>query len=197
MLILPLTGAIFVLLMGAFMSRSAPPSPAGIAVIWAAVYTFVAVYWVLLWRDLVRWTPARKRNTGLAAPLALLAGFLIGSVLVHVLRAPTVGAMLVGGGVVPIVWVLTTVLVWRETPRERMERITAAGTDSVCCPVCGYNMTGLHESRCPECGSRFTLDQLLAGQPHHDTKTLPREPPAPIRPADERPPTQPVSGERE
>lgn len=83
--------------------------------------------------------------------------------------------MLVGGGVVPIAWVLATVLIWRETPAERMERISAAGGDAVCCPICGYNMTGLHESRCPECGSKFTLDQLLAGQPAREQVTLPKE----------------------
>jgi hypothetical protein len=197
MLILPLTGAVFVLALGAFVGRSGPPAPAAIAIIWAVVYTFVATYWVLLWRDLVRWNRARKLNTVLAGPLALLAGVVAGSVLLGISHAPTAAGMFVGGGVVPIVWVLTTVLVWRETPQERMERITAAGTDSICCPVCGYNMTGLRESRCPECGSRFTLDQLLAGQPNRDTKTLPCDQPAPIPPADERIPTGAVRRERE
>ena len=56
-----------------------------------------------------------------------------------------------------------------------IERIKAAGTDSICCPVCGYNMTGLHESRCPECGSQFTLDQLLAAQPDRDKAALHEE----------------------
>lgn len=28
------------------------------------------------------------------------------------------------------------------------------------CPACGYNMRGLTEARCPECGAEFTLDQL-------------------------------------
>jgi predicted Zn-ribbon and HTH transcriptional regulator len=30
------------------------------------------------------------------------------------------------------------------------------------CPNCGYNLTGLREARCPECGSQFTLDELFA-----------------------------------
>ena len=30
---------------------------------------------------------------------------------------------------------------------------------------CAYDMTGLKGTRCPECGSEFTLDELLASQP--------------------------------
>ena len=36
------------------------------------------------------------------------------------------------------------------------------GIDAIACPTCGYNLTGLREARCPECGSQFTLDQLYA-----------------------------------
>ncbi len=32
------------------------------------------------------------------------------------------------------------------------------------CPSCGYSMNGLHECTCPECGGRFTIDQLLSAQ---------------------------------
>jgi hypothetical protein len=38
--------------------------------------------------------------------------------------------------------------------------------DIVRCPVCDYSMAGLREAKCPECGSEFTLDQLVAGQEH-------------------------------
>jgi rubrerythrin len=36
---------------------------------------------------------------------------------------------------------------------------------NVSCPSCGYNLTGLNEARCPECGAKFTLDELFAAQP--------------------------------
>ena len=72
--------------------------------------------------------------------------------------------ILLGGGVVPIVWVLGTVIVWRETPDERIARLAAIGA-TVVCPLCGYNMAGLKTAVCPECGSAFTLDQLVAAQP--------------------------------
>jgi len=30
------------------------------------------------------------------------------------------------------------------------------------CPECGYNLTGLSEHRCPECGAGFNIEKLLA-----------------------------------
>ena len=69
--------------------------------------------------------------------------------------------------------VTATVLIWREKPHERIERLALTGREAVCCPVCGYNLTGLTEARCPECGARFTLDQLIATQPQRDRATLP------------------------
>jgi hypothetical protein len=65
----------------------------------------------------------------------------------------------------PLLWLIATVLIWRETPAERGRRLHAAGRSGVSCPTCGYNLTGLSESRCPECGTRFTLDELMAAQP--------------------------------
>jgi len=61
-------------------------------------------------------------------------------------------------------WLASTVLLWKETAAERMERLRQASGDVVLCPKCGYNLTGLHEALCPECGSRFTLNQLYAAQ---------------------------------
>jgi hypothetical protein len=175
MLILPLSGTVFVLFVAAFAARGGPPHPLALVGMWAGVYGFIGAYWVLLWRGLVRWTRQRVLYTVLAAPLALLLGTLTGLAFVGGVGMPAEPGMLVGGGVPPIAWVLATVLIWRETPQERIARLTAAGTENISCPVCGYNMTGLHESRCPECGAQFTLDELLQAQPHRDHGALPSE----------------------
>ena len=29
-----------------------------------------------------------------------------------------------------------------------------------CCPACGYELTGLSEMRCPECGRTFTFEEV-------------------------------------
>ena len=61
---------------------------------------------------------------------------------------------------------LGTLLIWRETPVERAERLRQlpgmAQASTPHCPRCGHNMTGLTQARCPECGSQYTLDALIA-----------------------------------
>jgi hypothetical protein len=132
------------------------------------VHLFIAVYWILLWRGVVRWDRRRVLWTAAGTLTALLGGVSF-ALLCGALnpRLPAPLAALAGGGVVPIAWVLITVLLWRETPRERFERLARLGPEkSVSCPICGYSLAGLREARCPECGTRFTLDQLLDTQPH-------------------------------
>lgn len=172
MLILPLSGALFVLLMAVITSQGGPPEVYPLAIVWVIVYVFIAVYWVLLWCNLVCWTRDRTRRTIVSGLLALLLGYLIAVVVRFAFGGPVFVSALFGGGLPPIAWVLATVLIWRETAEERMARITAAGTDTVLCPNCGYNMTGLREARCPECGSVFTIDQLVSGQPQRDASVL-------------------------
>jgi DNA-directed RNA polymerase subunit RPC12/RpoP len=63
----------------------------------------------------------------------------------------------------PLLWLVATVLIWKETATERAERFGGAGGRAVACPRCGYNLTGLSSTQCPECGAQFTLDELAAG----------------------------------
>lgn len=70
----------------------------------------------------------------------------------------------VGSVTAPLLWLVATVVIWRETTTERAQRLRGAARGGVACPTCGYNLTGLTTTRCPECGTQFTLDELLAQQ---------------------------------
>jgi hypothetical protein len=173
MLILPVTGAVFLLTFIAVVARSGgqgPPTVWAVGTLWMIVYAFVATYWILLWRSTVKWTAPRVRNTALAGLAALAGGAALALAAITMNRQiPPGAAVLLAGGTVPITWVLGTVLLWRETATERLARMSKlVSAPTVLCPFCGYNLSGLREARCPECGASFTLDELAASQPQRN-----------------------------
>jgi len=167
MLILPVTCVVFIIL---FVVVARPlagqPSPLKLLLMWAILYAFVGLYWTLLWGGTVLWTRRRVLHTLGGTALALASGVAMGVTCMMLNeQIPPPLLVIFGGAIVPIIWVTMTVIVWRETPAERTLRLAAAGADSIVCPICGYQMTGLREARCPECGALFTLEQLVAAQP--------------------------------
>lgn len=151
-----------------------------VSVDWLAQYAAVVavvimtyVYWTAIWFGAVRWTARRRKLTVLAVLCSLLTG--IGFVILYVgvnntysmgqvswdtpnifreCQAPAIAA-----------WLLGTTLVWRETAGERRQRMHPASQrliGAVHCPNCTYNMTGLFVTRCPECGTQYTIETLLA-----------------------------------
>jgi predicted RNA-binding Zn-ribbon protein involved in translation (DUF1610 family) len=126
---------------------------------------FVGVYWMLLWVRMVKWTGWRIGATlGLTFGAGLF-GVVAGAIAMVALEARDHSfGIFVGTMAAPLVWLAGTVLLWRETSRERRDRL-ASSRDAVVCPTCGYNLTGLTSTRCPECGAMLTLDALLRGQP--------------------------------
>lgn len=169
MLLLPCTGAVFLLLMFLTVVQGAgpgPPSVARLLLMWFLLYGFVGAYWVVLWRDMVPWNFRRVALTAVATVLSLAGGAAVALGLLALNRqVPPPIATLIGGGTVPITWVLSTVLLWRETAAERLTRLTAHGMPAIACPLCGYNLAGLTEARCPECGASFTLEQVVLARP--------------------------------
>ena len=129
-------------------------------------WAFIALYWWMLWRKSVQWTDARLVATGLCfVGAAVMAGVL--GVMIYNLEDEL--GYFVGTVTAPLLWQVGTVLVWRESAAERAARSSGIGGASpIVCPTCGYNLTGLTASQCPECGTRFTLDQLMASQPKHE-----------------------------
>lgn len=120
----------------------------------------LAVGWLLVWRREVRWTPLRRLLTLLSLLPTILFALAVFAVL-YVINSWMHGiGIIIAGMAWALTWIACTALVWRETKSERIQRLRHLGIDAVACPTCGYNLTGLREARCPECGSQFTLDQL-------------------------------------
>ena len=167
MLILPCTGAVFLLLMLTLIAPvGGPPAVGRLLLMWSLLYAFVGAYWLVLWHDMVPWNARRVALTVIATVVCVAIGAVVAMVCLAVNRqVPPPIAVLLGGGTVPITWVLSTVLIWRETPAERLGRLTAHGQPALACPLCGYNLAGLTEARCPECGASFTLEQIVLARP--------------------------------
>ena len=144
---------------------------ARLLLMWFILYAFVGAYWVMLWRDMVPWNRRRVARTALATAASLAGGVAVALACLAVKRqVPLPIAVMIGGGTVPITWVLSTVLIWRETAAERLARLTAHGMPALACPLCGYDLAGLTEARCPECGSSFTLEQIVLARPRATTQ---------------------------
>ena len=120
--------------------------------------------WILVWRPEVQWTPVRRFLTAISW---IIASIPPGMVVVVMLIVETGLSELSAVFAVMIwapFWIGLTALFWRETKTERGRRLKMQGINGLVCPTCGDNLMGLRESKCPECGSRFTLDQLYAAQ---------------------------------
>ncbi len=125
---------------------------------------FMIAYWCLIWRRTIAWTPQRVGRTFAALGGAAAAGGVIGAPLLWLYPGEQWVAAFLGIACGSVVWIIMTIFVWRETTDERAQRLRGA-RDAVVCPSCGYNLTGLAATRCPECGKQYTIDELLAEQP--------------------------------
>ncbi len=117
--------------------------------------------WIWVWKEDVRWVEDRKRKTKVMTICTLIASVVFGGAVIGVSNE-TEGGMAFGGIFYLFVWTVGSVLIWRESPTERVARMENLGVDGVSCPACGYNMTGLKTATCPECGKVYTVDQIVA-----------------------------------
>ncbi|NLF31561.1 MAG: hypothetical protein GX591_11830 [Planctomycetes bacterium] len=128
---------------------------------------FVYLYWLAVWRSTVRWTRSRAIRTLLAAAGTCGAGALVVLAMSSDDMGGFVGATTLGAFIAGLGWVVATTVLWRETTVEKAQRLrTAVGggggyVGPLLCPMCGYDMRGLLQARCPECGAEYTLDALL------------------------------------
>lgn len=55
----------------------------------------------------------------------------------------------------------------------------ALGDEEIYCPLCNYNLTGVHSGRCPECGSDFHREALFTAQRANQITLIPWDDPEP------------------
>jgi len=132
------------------------------AITCVVTWVFVAGYWIALWKSVVRWSAERLSFTVFATIGSAVGGLFVALLVNSIERG---FGDIIGAIVAPLSWLIATTLLWRETPAERAERVRAVQKSAVVCPSCGYNLTGLKGTRCPECGTEYSLDEILAGQP--------------------------------
>ena len=161
-MLVPLAAVVYMAVLFCFLRSN---EDAAFLMATACTAAFVAFYWLMLWRKSVQWTSWRTGLTMLGSLGCIVAGVVAGLAVMAVseIRDDSFGIFM-GGLVAVFLWLPATVLVWRERPAERAERIRQSASDVLFCPRCGYNMTGLHMARCPECGAQFTLNELFSAQ---------------------------------
>jgi hypothetical protein len=126
-------------------------------------WVFIVIYWFAVWRRVVQPATLTRIAQMLAAVLFAIAGAVAAGWLVDSITNNSVIVALIASAAAPLLWLTAVVFFWRESPAERDVRLRNANA-AIFCPVCGYNLTGLNATRCPECGRQFTIDELLAKQ---------------------------------
>jgi hypothetical protein len=146
------------------LDRSMSFSSRGLALVTnTAAALFIMIGWLLIWRSIVHWTSRRVLTTLLSVAASGVIAVAAGSIVSRAFD-DEVGIFAAAMGC-PILWCGATAFFWRETTAERAVRLTRQAGPELVCPACGYNLAGLHEARCPECGGEYTLDVLYAAQP--------------------------------
>jgi hypothetical protein len=116
-----------------------------------------------VWRRAVQPASLTRIAHMLAAVLIGVMGGMAGGWLANALTGSEMAGSIIGSICAPLLWLTAIIFFWRESPAEREARLRSAST-TILCPVCGYNLTGLNTTRCPECGRQFTIDELLEKQ---------------------------------
>ena len=175
-MLLPLAVVLFIGMTVVMSQMTRGPGPWVLLFIWIIEFLFISIYWYVLWKPVVNWTPSRRRGTIAVIILSLVAGLVFGAfILVSI--GELEGAIGIGGIAPPLTFLLGTLAVWKETEEERSGRLQLLEGRPIECPGCGHDMRGLNSTTCPECGLTMNLQELLYSQTGFDSHSIePHEP---------------------
>jgi hypothetical protein len=116
-----------------------------------------------LWRGVVAWTPRRRASTVRTAVYAALLAAAQAVGWFVLFADPERSSAIADAGIVftTLLVMIVWVIVWIETPAERTKRLGVHGIAKALCPNCRYDMSGLTNLRCPECGLEYSLAGLI------------------------------------
>lgn len=171
--LIPLLPAVFFILMLAFDDLlSLPEKQAAFLSYITCAIIAVGVWW-MIWRRAVVWTPRRQGWTVALTLLMLITPF---SQFIPEFDIQLIDVTIDLSPVFALAaWFAGTGLVWQTRSEEMRIASRRAATQSntddpdsddddlVCVPCgqCDYDLRGLREARCPECGWTTTLDSLV------------------------------------
>ena len=127
----------------------------------AIMIPLFVVVWIGIWRGHVVWVSRRKSLTAISVLWSAVVATIAGVCIVRAYPYDKDAAIVLGTACWALVWIVSTALIWRETAAERIARLSLNLSDVVVCLKCRYNMSGLREARCPECGEQYTLNELV------------------------------------
>lgn len=64
------------------------------------------------------------------------------------------------------------------TPPQIATGLPTSSDEEIYCPICNYNLTGILNGRCPECGSFFDRQAIMANQQANRITLIPWDDPA-------------------
>lgn len=111
--------------------------------------------WLALWRGRIVWTGRVVGGTVSLGLVTLASSVAAAESVMQTWRPLQYSAPFLALAI----WFAGTAWLWRK--RESPVVFAASNTEHVSCPQCSYNLKGLKEVHCPECGWTSTVDQIV------------------------------------
>ena len=141
---------------------------AAVAMALAGACWFVVL--ILMWRPM---RYGRQIAVPTITTLAIIVAAIAGSAAIDELLNRRDEEMLILA--VVLLGTAIVILVWLPTAQRLLRGRPVVGPDDlvlVSCPRCGYSLIGLRNLRCPECGTEFTIDELIRAQDYSGVRKV-------------------------